>query len=233
MESEFNKRLGIKICTIPLRSDLDWFISSLSLFFTNSNFAILVAKPNSYYNATVDITGKISNFPEPGLLQMYVGDVQTNRDTVVHYNETFVFVKDDCVKVTGVVEEQFGGINVFSATRTVPSISARTIDKIDCSQAINPAEKIVVLEQSQNKAGIKVTLHKVEFSQKNIRAYLTVDKMNAKAAITFYDFNAIALQGNKQYSTSYSFDVDYPEIKSDIPPGIQENGVILFDPLKL
>jgi hypothetical protein len=36
---------------------------------------------------------------------------------------------------------------------------------------------------------------------------------------------------NKQYSTAYSFDVDYPEIKSDIPPGIQENGVVLFDPL--
>jgi hypothetical protein len=27
------------------------------------------------------------------------------------------------------------------------------------------------------------------------------------------------------------YDVDYPQIKSDIPSGIEENGVILFDPL--
>ena len=30
---------------------------------------------------------------------------------------------------------------------------------------------------------------------------------------------------------NYSYDVDYPKIKSDIPSGIEENGVVLFDPL--
>jgi hypothetical protein len=55
--------------------------------------------------------------------------------------------------------------------------------------------------------------------------------LNQKASIGFYDFNSIALQGKKQYSTTYSYDVDYPKIKSDIPSGIEENGVVLFDPL--
>jgi hypothetical protein len=49
------------------------------------------------------------------------------------------------VKVTGIVEEEFVGINAFSATRTVPSIS--TIDKVDCTQAINPAVKTVSLKK--------------------------------------------------------------------------------------
>jgi hypothetical protein len=84
----------------------------------------------------------VSNFPEVGLLQMYVGGA-VSHDAVVHYNDSFVFVQDDCVKVTGIVEEEFVGINMFSATRIVPSISARTIDKIDCTQAINPAVKTV------------------------------------------------------------------------------------------
>lgn len=176
------------------------------------------------------MTGKVANFPEVGLLQMYI-DGAVQHDAVVHYNASFGFVADDCVRVTGIVEDQFYGTNAFSATRIVPSISSRTIDKIDCSQAINPALKTVVLEKTQIKGGIKVVFHKVEFSDKNTRVYLTVENVNQKASIGFYDFNAKAFQGNKQYSTAYSYDVDYPQIKSDIPPRIQENGVILFDPL--
>jgi len=30
---------------------------------TNSNFIELFSKPNSYHGATVDLTGKVSNFP--------------------------------------------------------------------------------------------------------------------------------------------------------------------------
>ena len=51
---------------------------------------------------------------------MYIGDA-VSHDAVVHYNESFAFVQDDCVKVTGIVEEEFVGINAFSATRTVHS----------------------------------------------------------------------------------------------------------------
>jgi len=198
--------------------------------FTNSNFIALFSKPNSCHGATVDLTGKVSNFPEVGLLQMYVGGA-VSQDAVVHYNDSFVFVQDDCVKVTGIVEEQFEGTNMFSAIRIVPSISARTIDKVDCTQAINPAVKTVSLEKTQMKGGIRVVFYKVEFSDKNTRVYLTVENLNKKTSIGFYDFNSKALQGKRQYSTTYSYDVDYPQIKSDIPSGIEENGVILFDPL--
>jgi hypothetical protein len=198
--------------------------------FTNSNFVTLFAKPDGYPGATVDIAGKISGFPGSGLLQMFIGG-DSGKDTIVVYDETFVFVADDCVKVTGTVGDQFEGTNMFTATRIVSSISAKTIDKVDCIQAINPAQKTVVVEKTQTKGGIKVVFHKVEFSDTNTRAYLTVDNVNQKASIAFYDFNAKALQGKKQYSTTYSYDVDYPAIKSDIPPGIEENGIVLFEPL--
>jgi hypothetical protein len=206
--------------TLPLQSKTD---------FTNSNYALLFAKPDSYLDSKVDITGKVSNIVEPGVLQMYPGG-GTN-DAVVYYNETFNFIQDDCVKVTGVVREQFEGTNAFMATRVVPAVAAQTIDKVDCTQAIDPAAKTVVVEKSQIKAGIKIILHKVEFSDKNTRAYLTVDNTNPKASILFYDYNSKALQGKKQYSTTYSYDVDYPKIESDIPPGIEETGVVLFEPL--
>ncbi|MFQ5941827.1 MAG: hypothetical protein ACE5KA_09050, partial [Nitrososphaerales archaeon] len=38
-------------------------------------------------------------------------------------------------------------------------------------------------------------------------------------------------QGNKQFETTYAFDVDFPEIEYEIYPGILEEGVILFEPL--
>lgn len=198
--------------------------------FINSNFNILFATPNSYVGKTVDLSGKILAFPGPGQLQMYVGG-NTNYDTVITYNETFVFVQDDCVKVTGIVGEVFEGTNAFLAMRTVPSISAKTIDKLDCTQAIDPAVKTAKVEQTQMKAGIKMVLHKVEFSDKNTRAHLTVENLNGKTGISFYDFDAKAILGNRQYSTTYSYDVDYPAIKSDIPPRIREDGVVLFEPL--
>ena len=76
-----------------------------------------------------------------------------------------------------------------------------------------------------------VTFHKVEFSDKNTRVYLTVENLNKKASVGFYDYDAKAMQGKKQYAKTYSFDVTYPEIKSAIPAGIKEDGVILFEPL--
>jgi hypothetical protein len=197
--------------------------------FTNSNYATLFAKPDSFLDSTVDFTGKISNFPGAGVLQMYPGG-GTN-DVVVYYNETFNFAQDECVKVTGIVRESFAGTNAFGATRIVPAVAAQTIDKADCSQAVNPAIKTVVVEKTQTKGGIKLTFHKVEFTDKNTRTYLTVENVNPKVSVTFYDFNAKAIQGKKQYSTTYAFDVDYPEIKSDIPSNIEENGVVLFEPL--
>lgn len=59
---------------------------------------------------------------------------------------------------------------------------------------------------------------------------MTVKNKNRKAGIIFYDSDAKAIQGNRQFATKYSFDVDYPHIKSDILPSIREDGVVLFDP---
>ena len=84
------------------------------------------------------------------------------------------------------------------------------------------------MEETQTKGGIKVTLHKIEFSDKNTRVYLTVDNNNKNTEISFYDFNSKANQGNRQFETTTDSDVDHPEIESDIPAGIVEDGVILL-----
>jgi hypothetical protein len=105
------------------------------------------------------------------------------------------------------------------------------VEEIDCTSVINPAGKVVTIEETQEDNGIRVTLHKVELSDKNTRVFLTVENNDDGEEVSFYDFNAKVLQGNEQFGTTYSFDVDYPEIESEIPPGIQENGVVIFEPI--
>lgn len=86
--------------------------------------------------------------------------------------------------------------------------------------------------ETQEQGGVHVYLYKVEFSDKNTRAYTTITNQKTNGEdLNFYDFNAKAIQGNHQFGTTSSFDVEYPKIRSDIPPGIKENGVILFEPL--
>ena len=96
---------------------------------------------------------------------------------------------------------------------------------------LNQPTKVVNINQTQEKNNIKVTLHKVEFSDKNTRAYLTVENTNPSEDITFDDYNSRAIQGKTQFITTNSYDVDYPKIVSTIPAGIEENGVVLFEPL--
>jgi hypothetical protein len=62
------------------------------------------------------------------MLQMYI-EGAARHDAVAHYKASYVFVEDDCVRVTGIVEDQFYGANAFSATRIVPSIYNATAAK--------------------------------------------------------------------------------------------------------
>lgn len=204
--------------------------------FTDSNFSTLYSSPNSYVGSKVNVTGKIYSIPPTGTtdlkaIQMHQGG---NRDTNVlaSYKDNGIqFSDDNCVRVTGTNDKQTEYRNLFGVTLTAATIRANSVEKIDCALAINPPSNVVTIEETQEDGGIKVILHKVEFSDKNTRAYLTVENTNPDQDITFYDFNSKAIQGKKQFGTTYSFDVDYPKIESNIPPGIQEDGVVLFKPL--
>ena len=138
--------------------------------------------------------------------------------------------------VYGLLERPVDRINMqmpSGETYQSPFVDASSITKIECSDVISPAQKSIIVEESQTKSGIKFTLHKVEFSDKNTRVYLTIENNNKNTEISFYDFNSKAIQGNRQFETTTDYEVDYPEIQSDIPAGIVEDGVILFEPLSV
>lgn len=216
-----------------------FLVGALENSINDLNFNQLFENPDQYTDIDVDITGKIFHLIPASVgikgVQIYQGG-DRNRDVVIRYdasNNFGPFTEDECVSVNGTSSGSFDFTNAFGATISAPLIDADSIAKIDCGQVINPAQNVVNIEQSQVKSGVKVTLHKVEFTDKNVRAFLTVENNNKNTEIKFYDFNSKALQGNRQFETTYDYDVDYPKIESDIPAGIVEDGVIIFEPMSV
>jgi hypothetical protein len=99
--------------------------------------------------------------------------------------------------------------NKFGATLTAAIINANSVEKIDCINAINPAKKTVFVKEIQVKGGISLFLDKIEFSDKNTRAYLNISSnSNNYDEVHFYDSQSKAVQGNRQFGTTDSFGVD-------------------------
>lgn len=168
---------------------------------TDSDALMYYSNPAQYVDKKVDFTGKILTLltPTSGLhgLQMYqAGD--TTRNTIVIYNGPLQLSQDDCVRVAGVSQPVTEYLNVFGATLAAAAIKADSISEIDCSESIEPANKIVNVDQTQEKNNIKVTLNKVDFSDENTRANLTIENLHPSVDIVFYDFDSRAIQGKTQ-----------------------------------
>ncbi|PWU81163.1 MAG: hypothetical protein DLM72_08420 [Candidatus Nitrosopolaris wilkensis] len=94
------------------------------------------------------------------------------------------------------------------------------------------------LEQSLTKRGIKVTLHKVEFTTNYTRAFLKIENSNEPHSnLVNFVLEPVAMQGKKQLRYISRFKKDFPqdgfsEINfSPIPPGVEEEGVAVFHPV--
>jgi hypothetical protein len=138
------------------------------------------------------------------------------------------------VRIIGTTLNTIEYKTLFGGNLTALPIKAQSINKIDCMFVYEPPKKTIVVEKTQEKQGIRMTLHKVEFSDKNTRTYLTVENLNNTGGndLNFRDSESIAVQGKTQFGTATgSSSVNYKNIKTTIPSSIVENGVVLFEPL--
>ncbi len=209
-------------------------VSAQQDILTDTDAPVYYSNPPEHIDKNVNFTGKILTLLPPSSgtlgLQMYqAGD--TNRNTIVVYATPMQLSKDDYVRVTGITQPVTEYQNIFGAILSAAAINADSIKNIDCSESIEPARKIVNVEQTHKNNNVLITLHKVEFSDKNTRAYITVENIGKTDDIIFYDSDSRAIQGKTQFTTTNSYDVNYPRIESTIPAGIEENGVVLFEPL--
>lgn len=161
-------------------------------------------------------------------LQAYYDPEGLDKNTIVTIDDPGVDVKDgDIIHVTGTVKGEFTGENMLGAKITAPQITASSIEKSDYATAFAPAINTAEANQEQNQHGILLILEKVEFAEKETRAYLTV-KNGTKDNASFYSFNAKAVQGSQQFEADDNWDANYQEVQSDILPGIESSGIVVF-----
>ncbi|WP_162477052.1 hypothetical protein [Nitrososphaera sp. AFS] len=101
---------------------------------------------------------------------------------------------------------------------------------VEVEETVTPsATKIVNIEQTQTKGGIKITLNKVEFAADCVAAFLTVEKTVDDAHdIRFLKHQSKAVQGERQFEATYR-GPNYKEIRDTIPHGIREYGAVKFE----
>lgn len=202
--------------------------------FTRANWDLLNGDPDSYKGASVDIVGKVFQPPESDegvmYIQMYADPKNLEWNTIVTYEDSGLRLReDDFVHVRGTAAGKVEGENAFGATLTVPLVTADSIRVVDSTAAASPALRTLSRKQV-TQAGVTITVQKVEFAEDETRVFLAV-KNGSSAQFSIYSSSGKAVQGGRQYESTFSWD-DYPELSSEIVPGAFTSGVIVFPKMR-
>lgn len=202
--------------------------------FTNDNFANVLSNANKYKGSTVDITGQIFLPPKKdgGALQFQINtDPANNEGNTIVLAATSIDLKDgDFVRVKGTVNKTLEYENLMGGETEAPLIDAESVEKVAAQDVLAPTENSIDVNQTQDQHGVVVTLQKVEFAENETRLYLHV-KNNTDQSANIHTFNMKVTQGSKQYDEESSYGSGYPEIQSDLLPGIETEGVVVFPKL--
>ncbi|MFS0635140.1 DUF4352 domain-containing protein [Mesobacillus foraminis] len=197
-------------------------------------FEQMYTDPKKYKGSKVEFYAKVFVEPEKDeegtYLQVYANN-NDERNTIIGYEDPDFDVKvDDIILVKGTVEDVFEGENALGGTVTAPMIQAESIQQSDYVTAFSPPKKTIEVSKEVDQHGYIIKLNKIELADTESRVYLTVTN-KTKATISFFSFDAKAVAGSKQLETQDNYEAAYPEIPSDILPGVQSEGIIAFPEL--
>lgn len=193
----------------------------------------MYSDPDSYKGAMVELTGRVFSDPEydsKGIyFQMWGDPEQASRNTYVFLPDSQMELKsDDYVKVKGKVKGAFEGTNMMGGKVVAAGIIADSVERSSYKDVIAPTVKTATPKVGTiEQLGYEITVNTVELAQKETRAYITV-KNNGHANLSVYVFNMILVQNNQQYSSISNFEAGYPEIQTDLRPGVVSEGVAVF-----
>lgn len=202
---------------------------------SKDEFIQLYSDSSKFKDRSVDFYARIFIVPEKDDKGTYIQAYANNDDsknTIIRIKDPKLDVKDaDIIHVVGTVEKSFEGENAFGGKINAPSILASKVEKVDYATAFAPAIKTIQVNKEINQNGYILKLNKVEVAEKETRLYVNINN-TTKEKISFYSFNAIITQGNKQFKELSNYDEVVPVIDSDILPGITQDGVLIFEPVQ-
>lgn len=202
---------------------------------SKNEFEQMFSDPKKFKGRAVDFYAKIFIEPEKDtnntVLQVYANN-DNSKNTIVWVNENINLKNGDIIHIIGTVKDKFEGENAFGGKVIAPLILATKIELSDYATAFAPSLKTVELNSEQSQHGLIIKIGKIEFAEDETRIYVKIVN-NTKWNASFYSFNVKMTQGNKQHETIYNYDEELPEIKSEILPGITEEGIILMEPVDI
>ncbi len=196
----------------------------------------LFITPKEYLSHCVTLYGKIFAGPDyyENVFQlMLYGDPQNyGKMFYVYYNtgeEAFDqgLQQGDVIKITGILDNAVDKDGNFVDMPFVPVIGAKSIEKVDYTEAFSKALKTAEKTQSKTQYGYQIKIDRVEFAESETRVYMTVVNQGS-GEFSVGTYGAKMIKDGVQYETQSNFTANYPQLSSDIVPGVKSEGVLTF-----
>ena len=204
---------------------------------TEDEIKRMYSSPEDYIGRTVELVGQVFagvDYDEDGVyFQMWADAENFNNNTVVAYLDPSFTVEDNqYVRVKGTVADVLVGENMMGATVTAPLIRADELAVLTYKEAVMPTIAVAeAMTKTIEQRGYSVTVQTVELAEEETRAYISVTN-NGSSTFSLYEFNMLLIQDGTQYEYTWNFMADYPELQTDIRPGITSEGVVVFPAIK-
>jgi hypothetical protein len=201
--------------------------------FTRENYAVLVSNPARYKGARVDISGKIFAPPQVApskrgiTVQAYMDPKNSTWTTIVAYARSSLRVgQGDYIHVVGTVRGKATSKNAGGGTVNGVAVTASSVEKTDATAAASlPVRVATTLGESSTQNGVTVAVTTADFAPDETRVFVTVENAS-HASASFSSANTKAVQGSQQFDAKPN--LDYPQVASEIKPGVTSSGVVVF-----
>lgn len=201
-----------------------------------ADFSKVYSDPVKYEGYEMAFDGVVFVDPERDsdgvYLQVFADPENHEKNTIVAVEDpTFDVDMDDYVHVEGVIVDKFEGANAYGGSVEAPVVYADNIEVVDYVDAMSPALEIIEVDETIEQHGYEMVVDKVEIAENMTRVYVKVTN-HTDDNINFYSFNSKLLLENKQLEEDSGFyEADFPEVQSEILPGVETEGIITFPPV--
>jgi hypothetical protein len=194
----------------------------------------VAADPDAHVGANVDLIGRVVLAPSltetHGVLFGILVDNNKNHSALVQYMRPIDLSKDDFVEVRGSIKEMVSGNESLGLERA-PLIAAENVRKVPdptprvVRKAPGPTARVLPGGKPFLQRGVTLYVDKVEIGPKQTRAYVRL-RNGSRFKLLLHASDATFLVPGKRYAAKFSS--RYPRLDSELAPGEETSGVILF-----
>lgn len=209
------------------------------VYVSDDNISNALSNPDDYKDQYIVLTGQIFNV----IGQDDDGNTQYQAyHDVENYDQDFVFIvpsggeqlsQDDYVSVDGQITGEASGENYFGTSLSTLAMNADVVTKLSYIDAVVPTISSIEPNMPVEQSGVTVSIDKVEFAEKETRVYVT-ETNNSSDNFNLWVYEAAIIQNGTQINLSdsgSSYMGEYPEVSSNLLPGANSSGILVFDPV--